>query len=88
MTTTTGAKLQDSPLVAIVAALAGAVLIVVALLYLVEPADSLPSFMPGYDGASGRHHIKHALATLLLGLGALVLAWFQSGARPSKPGEQ
>lgn len=85
---TTGATLQDSPLVSIFAVLAGAVLIVVALLYLVEPARSLPSFVPGYDGASGRHHIKHAIAALALGLGALVLAWFQSAARSPRPDEQ
>jgi hypothetical protein len=59
----------------------GAVLIVIGLVYLTEPASSLPGFFPGHEAGSTHHHVKHGIAALLLGLGAFVLAWFQTGPR-------
>ncbi len=63
------------------AVLLGIVLLVVAAVYVAEPAHSLPSFFPGHEAGSTHHHVKHGIAALLLGLGAFVLAWFQSGPR-------
>jgi hypothetical protein len=60
-------------------ALAGVVLIAIAIVYFAEPARSLPGFFPGHEDGSSHHHVKHGIAALLLGLGAFVLAWFQSG---------
>ena len=60
---------------------AGIVLIVIAIVYFAEPAKSLPGFFPGHQAGSTHHHVKHGIAALLLGLGAFVLAWFQSGPR-------
>jgi hypothetical protein len=60
-------------------ALAGVVLIVIAIVYFAEPAKSLPGFFPGHEAGSAHHHFKHGIAALLLGLGAFVLAWFRSG---------
>ena len=60
-------------------ALAGAVLIAIAIVYFAEPARSLPGFFPGHEDGSSHHHVKHGIAALLLGVGAFVLAWFQSG---------
>jgi hypothetical protein len=57
----------------------GIVLLAVAVLYWVEPAESLPSFMPGHEAGSTHHHIKHGLAAFILAIGAFVFAWFQSG---------
>ena len=62
---------------------AGVVLILLAVVYFVEPAKSLPSLMPGHEAGSTHHHVKHGLAALLLGIGAFVLAWFRSGPRHS-----
>jgi hypothetical protein len=59
----------------------GALLIVVAIIYWVEPASSLPTWFPGHEAGSNHHHVKHGLAALILGLGAFALAWFQSGPR-------
>ena len=59
----------------------GVLLMVVALVYWLEPARSLPGFFPGHEARSGHHHVKHGIAAFLLGLGAFVLAWFQSGPR-------
>jgi hypothetical protein len=65
-------------------ALGGVVLIVIAVVYFAEPAKSLPGFFPGHQAGSTHHHVKHGIAALLLGLGAFVLAWFQSGP-PKRP---
>jgi hypothetical protein len=65
----------------IAAGIAGVVLIAIAIAYFAEPAKSLPGFLPGHEAGSAHHHVKHGIAALLLGLGAFVLAWFQSGPR-------
>jgi len=66
------------------AVLLGIVLLVVAGIYIAEPAKSLPSFFPGHQSGSTRHHVKHGIAALAVALGAFVIAWFQTGPS-SKP---
>jgi hypothetical protein len=61
------------------AVVAGIVLIVIAVIYIAEPASGLPSFFPGHQAGSSHHHVKHGIAALALGLGAFVVAWFQTG---------
>ncbi len=61
------------------AVVVGILLIVIAGIYWAEPAHSLPSFFPGHDKGSNRHHVKHGIAAFLLGLAVLVFAWFRSG---------
>jgi hypothetical protein len=61
------------------AVLIGIVLLVIAVIYLVEPAKSLPSFFPGHAAGSTHHHVKHAIAAFVVALGAFVFAWFQTG---------
>jgi len=61
------------------AVILGIVLLVVAAIYFAEPAKSLPSFFPGHQAGSVHHHVKHGIAALVVGLGAFVFAWFQSG---------
>jgi ammonia channel protein AmtB len=70
-----------SPLVAGVAVLAGLVLIALAVVYWAEPAHALPSFFPGHEAGSNHHHIKHGIASFLVGLALLVFAWFQTGKK-------
>jgi hypothetical protein len=65
------------------AALAGVLLLVVAVVYFADPAKSLPSFFPGHDAASTHHHVKHGIAALVVALGCFIFAWFQSG--PKQP---
>ena len=60
---------------------AAVVLFVIAFVYWIEPAGSLPGFFPGHASGSSHHHVKHGIAAFLLGVAALVLAWFQSGPR-------
>jgi hypothetical protein len=63
---------------------AGAILIVIAIIYWAEPASSLPSFFPGHEAGSSHHHLKHGLLAFILGIGCFIFAWFQSG--PSTAG--
>jgi hypothetical protein len=69
------------PALIVPAAILGLLLLALAILYFVDSADALPSFIPGHEAGSAHHHVKHGIAALLLGLGAFVLAWFQSGPR-------
>ena len=66
-------------LLATLAVVLGIVLIVVAVVYWVEPAKSLPGFFPGHQSGSGHHHVKHGIAALVVGLACLVFAWFNTG---------
>ena len=76
-------RLNSRPVV-VLAALVGIALIVIAFIYWAEPAKSLPSFFPGHESGSNRHHVKHGIASLLVGLALLVFAWFQSGPRRTR----
>jgi len=71
------------------AVLLGILLIVVAVVYFVTTADSLPSFFPGHVSANsseaGHHHTKHGIAALVLALACFVFAWFQSGPSEKTP---
>ena len=57
----------------------GVALIVIAVIYWAEPAKSLPSFFPGHQAGSSHHHVKHGIASFLVGLACLVFAWFNTG---------
>ena len=61
------------------AAIVGLALVALAFVYWVEPARSLPSWLPGHEAGSGHHHVKHGIASFLVGLACLVYAWFQTG---------
>jgi UDP-N-acetylmuramyl pentapeptide phosphotransferase/UDP-N-acetylglucosamine-1-phosphate transferase len=70
----------------VLAVILGVALIVVAVVYWVEPAGSLPSFFPGHQAGSSHHHVKHGIAAFLVGLACLAFAWFNTG--PKKRGAQ
>jgi len=64
-----------------IAVVAGIVLIVIALVYWIEPAKSLPGFFPGHEDGSSHHHVKHGIAAFFVGLACLAFAWFRSGPK-------
>jgi hypothetical protein len=64
----------------------GLALIVVAIVYWAEPADSLPSFFPGHEAGSDHHHVKHGIAAFLVGVACLVFAWFNTGPKRAGTG--
>jgi hypothetical protein len=80
---------QHNRALVIVAVVAGVILVGLSIVYWVEPAKSLPSFLPGHQAGSTHHHVKHGIAAFLLGIACFVFAWFQSGPRrPADAGAQ
>jgi hypothetical protein len=69
------------PAIVIAAIVFGIGFVALGIYYWVEPAGSLASFVPGYQAGSGHHHVKHGLASFLLGVALLIFAWFETGAR-------
>ena len=63
------------------AVILGIALIVIGIVYFVEPARSLPSFFPGHDAGSTHHHVKHGIAAVLVGLACFVFVWFNTGPK-------
>ncbi|HEX2366955.1 MAG TPA: hypothetical protein VHJ00_18280 [Bradyrhizobium sp.] len=46
----------------------GVVLLVVAAVYFLVPADQLPSFFPGHEAGVAKVHVKHGVASGVVGL--------------------
>ena len=76
----------NHPVVVAAAAVVGIALIVLAVVYWAEPAGSLPSWIPGHEAGSGHHHVKHGIASFLVGVALLVFAWFQTGKKQQAAG--
>ena len=71
--------MNKRPVLLLPAIVLGLLLLGLAVLYIVDPAGSLPSFIPGHAAGSTHHHVKHGIAAGLLGIASLVFAWFQTG---------
>lgn len=69
----------------IAAALAGVLLLIVAVGYRVETAGALPSFLPGHEAGSTTHHVAHGIAAAVVALGLFAFAWFTT--TPARPGQ-
>lgn len=77
-------RMSRSRPLAVAATLLGVVLLVVAAVYVAEPAHALPGFFPGHvsSGAEyAHHHVKHGIAAAAVGLAALAYAWMSTGPR-------
>jgi hypothetical protein len=57
----------------LVLSLIGVVLLVVAAIYFLMPADQLPTFFPGYEAGLTRVRMKHAVVSGVIGIACLVL---------------
>jgi hypothetical protein len=73
--------MRNDRLLPLAAVIVGTILIVVAIIYWVEPAESLPSFFPGHQAGSDHHHVKHGIAAFLVGVACFVYAWFKTGPK-------
>ena len=73
-------------------AILGVVMVVVAIIYFVDPAHSLPSFFPGHVSATGtepnHHHTKHGIAALVVAVACFAFAWFQTGPKTASSGSK
>ena len=64
----------------LIATLLGVVLLVVAAVYFLMPADQLPGFFPGHEAGVTRMHYKHGVVTGVVGV-ALLAAGVWMGTR-------
>ena len=64
----------------LIATLLGVVLLVVAAVYFLVPADSLPGFFPGHEAGVTRMHTKHGVVSAVAGL-VLLAAGMWMGRR-------
>jgi hypothetical protein len=46
----------------------GVILLIVAGVYFLVPADQLPGFFPGHEDGVARVHVKHAVASGVVGI--------------------
>ena len=65
------------------AAVIGLLLLIAAVIYFLEPASALPSFLPGHEAGVNKPHLKHGVLALALAVVCFVVAWFQSGPKPN-----
>jgi len=56
--------------------LLGVILLVVAGVYFVVPADQLPTFMPGHEAGLTRVHSKHGIVAAIAGLVLIAAGWW------------
>jgi len=56
--------------------LLGIILIALAAVYLLMPADSLPSFLPGHEAGLMRPRMKHGYIAGGAGIVLFLLGWF------------
>ena len=59
----------------LLATLLGLALLVIAVMYFVMPADSLPGFFPGHETGVTRVHMKHGIVAGVAGVVLLAIGW-------------
>ena len=69
-------------ILAVILGIIALIFIVVAVIYLAEPAKSLPSFIPGHIAGSTGHHPLKATGCLVVGIVFAVGAWFALAFKP------
>ncbi len=57
------------------------VCLVVAIVYFTKTAADLPSFFPGHDSASTKHHLKHGVAMIGLAVVSSIGVWMLTGPK-------
>jgi preprotein translocase subunit SecY len=69
-------------ILAVILGVIALIFIVVAVIYLAEPAKSLPSFIPGHIAGSSGHHPLKATGCIVVGIVFAVGAWFALAFKP------
>lgn len=67
--------------VTIALVLLGVACVVVGIVYFAETATRLPSFFPGHQAGDTKHHTKHGIAAVVVGLIAFAGAWMSAGRK-------
>ena len=68
--------------------LLGLAFIVLAFVYWFTPASSLPSYFPGYSATLNSVHLKHGIASFVVGLVLLAFTWFRTGKKSAHQNNQ
>jgi amino acid permease len=74
--TESGTRTSGKRIGALILAIIGILLIILAVIYMVTAAGSLPSFIPGHIAGSTGHHPLRAGVALIVGLVLLGGAWW------------
>ena len=82
--TQSGTRSSGKRVGALILAIVGILFLILALIYVVTAAGSLPSFIPGHINGSTGHHPLRAGVALVVGLVLLGGAWWL-GLRGRKP---
>ena len=84
MSSTSGSAERSSgrTILAVILGIIALLFIVVAIIYIVTPADSLPSFIPGHIAGSTGHHPLKATGSIVVGIVFAVGAWFALAYKP------
>jgi hypothetical protein len=69
-------RFEEDPSMKLIVTLLGVILIVVAVVYFVMPADSLPGFFPGHEAGVTRMHYKHGMVSGVAGVILLAVGWW------------
>ncbi len=69
-------------ILAVILGIIALLFIVVGVIYLAEPAKSLPSFIPGHIAGSTGHHPLKATGSLVVGIVFAIGAWFALAYKP------
>jgi hypothetical protein len=68
--------LQRGSSMKLILSLLGVVLLIVAAVYFMMPADQLPGFFPGHEAGVTRVHAKHGIVAAVAGLVLLAAGWW------------
>jgi uncharacterized membrane-anchored protein YitT (DUF2179 family) len=74
------AFIQEETSMKLILSLLGVVLLVIAAVYFLVPADQLPGFFPGHETGVTRVHIKHGIVSGVAGV-VLIAAGMWIGRR-------
>ncbi len=94
MSSTSGSSERSTgrTILAVLFAIVAVIGVVAAIIYLAEPAKSLPSFIPGHIAGSSGHHPLKATGSFVVGIIFAVGAWFTLAYKPkpqaAAPSEQ
>ena len=84
MSSTSGSAERSSgrTILAVILGIIALIFIVVAIIYVAEPASSLPSFIPGHIAGSSGHHPLKATGSIVVAIIFAVGAWFALAYKP------
>jgi hypothetical protein len=74
--------MKSNRLLSILAVVLGIVFIGLAIVYVTVPPKSLPGpSLFGHENGVSAVHVKHGIATFMLGLACFAFAWFRLGPK-------